>query len=154
MAKKREIDEQDRRLLIEIATGMSYDTRIFAERLRQEVDRLRRGGVDEQQIIRILERDFSTNGRIFGELRNAIKRGLVGGINQAFRRTGAMGQSLRWIAISKNLCDDCRTRAGEIDTWEGWEARGLPASGWSICKEYCYCQLMPESLDIDDTIQL
>ena len=154
MADRRELDEQDRRLLIEIAIGMSYDTRIFSERLRQEIERLRRSGVDEQSIIGVLSQDFGSNGRIFGELRNSIKRGVVGGINQAFRRAGEMGQSLRWVAISKNLCDDCRTRAGEIDTWENWEARGMPGSGWSVCKEYCYCQLVPASLDVDDTIRL
>ena len=154
MADRRELDEQDRRLLIEIATGMSYDTRIFSERLRQEIERLRRSGVDEQSIIGVLSQDFGSNGRIFGELRNSIKRGVVGGINQAFRRAGEMGQSLRWVAISKNLCDDCRTRAGEIDIWENWEARGMPGSGWSVCKEYCYCQIVPASLDVDDTIRL
>ena len=154
MADRRELDEQDRRLLIEIATGMSYDTRIFSERLRQEIERLRRSGVDEQSIIGVLSQDFGSNGRIFGELRNSIKRGVVGGINQAFRRAGEMGQSLRWVAISKNLCDDCRTRAGEIDIWENWEARGMPGSGWSVCKEYCYCQLVPASLVVDDTIRL
>ena len=154
MVKKRELDEKDRRLLIETALGLSYDIRIFSERLGQEIDRLTRNGLDEQSIIRVLEQDLATNGRIFGELRNSIKRGVTGGINQAFRRAGEMGQSLKWIAISKNLCDDCRSRAGEVDTWDNWEARGMPASGWSACKEYCYCQLMPESLDIDDTITI
>ena len=154
MAKKRELDEKDRRLLIETALGLSYDIRIFSERLGQEIDRLTRNGLDEQSIIRVLEQDLATNGRIFGELRNSIKRGVTGGINQAFRRAGEMGQSLKWIAISKNPCDDCRSRAGEVDTWDNWEARGMPSSGWSVCKEYCYCLLMPESLDIDDTITI
>ena len=154
MAKKRELDEKDRRLLIETALGLSYDIRIFSERLGQEIDRLTRNGLDEQSIIRVLEQDLATIGRIFGELRNSIKRGVTGGINQAFRRAGEMGQSLKWIAISKNPCDDCRSRAGEVDTWDNWEARGMPSSGWSVCKEYCYCQLMPESLDIDDTITI
>ena len=151
---KDDLDGKDRRLLTAIAAGMSYDTRVFDQRFRQEIDRLTRGGLDEQSIIRVLEQDLATNGRIFGELRNSIKRGVTGGVNQAFRRAGEMGQSLKWIAISKNLCDDCRSRAGEVDTWDNWEARGMPASGWSICKEYCYCQLMPESLDIDDTITI
>ena len=154
MANNRELDEKDRRLLIETALGLSYDIRIFSERLGQEIDRLTRNGLDEQSIIRVLEQDLATNGRIFGELRNSIKRGVTGGINQAFRRAGEMGQSLKWIAISKNPCDDCRSRAGEVDTWDNWEARGMPSSGWSVCKEYCYCQLMPESLDIDDTITI
>ncbi len=154
MAKNRKLDEKDRRLFTEVATGLSYDIRIFSERLRQEISRLRRSGVDEQSIIRVLSQDFSTNGRIFGELRNSIKRGVVGGINQAFRRAGEMGESLRWIAVSKNICDDCKSRAGQIDTWKGWEARGMPGSGWSICKEFCYCQLMPEDIDVDDKIRI
>jgi len=153
MAKEgTELDGKDRRLLAEIASGMSYDTRIFNQRFRQQIERLRRSGLDEQSIIRVLEQDFMSNGRIFGELRNSIKRGVVGGINQAFRRSGEMGEGLRWIAVSKNICDDCQSVAGEIDTWENWEKRGLPGSGWSICKDNCYCQLVPESMEIDDSI--
>lgn len=147
-----ELDERDRRLLTEIASGMSYDSRIFNQRIRQQVERLRRSGLDEQSIIGVLEQDFMSNGRIFGELRNSIKRGVVGGINQAFRRSGEMGEGLRWIAVSKNICDDCQSVAGEVDTWENWEQRGMPGSGWSICKDNCYCQLVPESMEIDDSI--
>jgi len=150
--KQEQLDERDRELLIAVALGLSYDIRIFAQRLGQEIDRLTRSGLDEQSIIGVLRQDLSTNGRIFGELRNSIKRGVVGGINQAFRRAGEMGQGLKWIAISKNLCDDCRQRAGEVDTWDNWEARGMPGSGWSICKEYCYCQLVPEEVEIDDRV--
>ena len=152
--KQEQLDEKDRGLLIAIALGISYDIRIFAQRLGQEIRRLTRSGLDEQSIIGVLRQDFNAYGRIFGELRNSIKRGIVGGINQAFRRTGEMGKGLKWVTISKNICDDCRQRAGEIDTWDNWEARGMPGSGWSVCKEHCYCQLMPESLDIDDSIIL
>tara|TARA_R110002020_G_scaffold320815_2_gene536725 strand:- start:1786 stop:2253 length:468 start_codon:yes stop_codon:yes gene_type:complete len=151
---KDDLDGKDRRLLTAIVAGMSYDTRVFDQRFRQEIDRLTRGGLDEQSIIRVLEQDFASNGRIFGELRNSIKRGVIGGINQAFRPTGEMGQNLRWVAISKNICDDCQSVAGEIDTWENWQSRGVPGSGWSICKEYCYCQLIPEDIEIDDSITL
>tara|TARA_R110000823_G_scaffold314029_1_gene442326 strand:+ start:191 stop:658 length:468 start_codon:yes stop_codon:yes gene_type:complete len=147
-----ELDERDRRLLTEIASGMSYDSRIFSQRIRQQIERLRRSGLNEQSIIGVLEQDFMSTGRIFGELRNSIKRGVVGGINQAFRRSGEMGEGLRWIAVSKNICDDCQSVAGEVDTWENWEQRGMPGSGWSICKDSCYCQLVPESMEIDDSI--
>jgi len=151
---RSKLDGKDRRLFSKIADGLSYDIRIFSERLRQEIRRLRESGVDEQSIIRVLAQDFDTNGRIFGELRNSIKRGVIGGINQVFRRTGEMGESLKWIAISKNICDDCRSRAGEVDTWENWESRGMPGSGWSVCKEYCYCQLLPVTLDVSDSFKL
>ena len=155
MANEQErLDEQDRGLLIAVALGLSFDIRIFSERLRQEIDRLGRSGLNEQSIIGVLSQDYTTNGRIFGELRNSIKRGVVGSINQVFRREGGMGQGLRWVAVSKNICSDCVARAGEIDTWSGWESRGMPGSGWSICREYCYCQLIPEEVEIDDRIKI
>ena len=148
------LDDKDREILLLVALGLSYDIRVFNERLTQEIQRLRRNGVSEQSIIRTLQTDLTNQGRIFGELRNAINRGVTGGINQAFRRYGEMGGKLKWVAISKNICPDCKERAGQIDTWENWEARGMPGSGFSVCKEYCYCQLVPESLDIENKIKL
>ncbi len=154
MPDERKLDDKDREILLWVALGLSYDVRIFAERLGQEIERLTRSGISEQSIIGILSADLNRKGRIFGELRNSIKRGIVGGINQAFRRSGEMGQKLRWVTVSKNVCPDCESRAGQVDTWEGWEAVGMPASGWSVCKEYCYCQLIPEDIEIDDRIRL
>ena len=154
MADEKRLDDKDRGILLWVTLGLSYDVRIFAERLGQEIDRLIRSGVSEQSIIGVLSQDLNSRGRIFGEFRNSIKRGVVGGINQAFRRAGEMGQKLRWVAVSKNICPDCEERAGQVDTWEGWESRGMPASGWSICKEYCYCQLIPADIEIDDNLKI
>ncbi|MBT7929447.1 hypothetical protein HN682_05995 [Candidatus Peregrinibacteria bacterium] len=154
MADKEGLDDKDREILLWIALGLSYDVRIFSERLGQEIERLTRSGVSEQSIIGVLDTDFRSKGRIFGEFVRSVKRGVVGGINQAFRRSGEMGRKLRWITVSKNVCPDCESRAGELDTWEGWESRGMPASGWSVCKEFCYCQLMPEDIEINDTIKI
>jgi hypothetical protein len=153
MAKKgNELDGKDRRLLAEITTGMSYDSRVFNQRLRQQIERLTKSGLDEQSIIRVLEQDFNTNGRIFGEFRNSIKRGIVGGINQAFRRAGEVGEKLRWVTVSKNPCSDCVSISGEVDSYDNWVARGLPGSGWSLCRENCYCQIIPESVEIEESI--
>jgi len=154
MPEQEQLDDKDREILLWVALGLSFDIRVFSERLSQETGRLRRAGVSEQSIIGILDRDLKSGGRIFGELRNAIKRGVVGGINQAFRRNGDMGAKLKWVAISKNICADCSSRAGALNTWEGWGAEGMPGSGWSVCKEFCYCQLIPDTIDIDDKIQL
>ena len=85
------LDDKDREILLLVALGLSYDIRVFNERLTQEIQRLRRNGVSEQSIIRTLQADLTNQGRIFGELRNAINRGVTGGINQAFRRYGEMG---------------------------------------------------------------
>lgn len=154
MAEHRELDDKDRGILLWVALGLSYDVRIFSERLRQEIDRLVRSGVSEQSIAGVLSEDLSRQGRIFGEFRNSIKRGIIGGINQAFRRAGRMGEKLKWVTISKNVCPDCEERAGQVDSWEGWEARGMPSSGWSLCKEYCYCQLIPADIEINDNLKL
>ena len=150
----QELDDKDREILLWIALGLSYDVRIFTERLAQEVDRLTRAGVNQQSIIGFLTQDLTTNGRIFGEFRNSIKRGIVGGINQAFRRAGEVGQKLKWVTVSKNICSDCESRAGQSETWDTWQSLGMPGSGWSICKEHCYCQLVPDSFDVDDKLQL
>ena len=150
----RKLDDKDREILLLAALGLSYDIRIFNERFSQEIERLRRNGASEQSIIRTLDSDLATKGRVFGELRNSIKRGVIGAINQAFRRSGDMGRKLKWVAISKNICPDCKVRAGEVDTWENWEARGMPGSGFSVCKEFCYCQLVPEDLDVEDKLKL
>lgn len=152
MPEQETLDAKDTEILLLAAFVLSYDVQIFADRLRQEIERLTRNGVSEQSIVGILDTDLKSRGRIFGELSNSIKRGVVGGINQAFRRSGEMGEGLRWIAVSKNICDDCQSVAGEVDTWENWEQRGMPGSGWSICKDSCYCQLVPESMEIDDSI--
>jgi len=154
MADEKRLDDKDRGILLWVTLGLSYDVRIFAERLGQEIDRLIRSGVSEQSIIGVLSQDLNSRGRIFGEFRNSIKRGVVGGINQAFRRAGEMGQKLRWVAVSRNICPDCEERAGQVDSWEGWESRGMPASGWSVCKEYCYCQLIPADVEIDDNLKI
>ena len=148
------IQEEDANTAYWVALLLAYDARIFAERLGQEIRRLNGSGLSEQSIIGSLYEYLRGNGRIFGELKNSIKRGLVGGINQAFRRSGDMGEKLRWIAVSNNLCSDCASRAGEVDTWDGWIARGLPGSGWSICKEFCYCQLVPDGMGVDDKLKL
>ena len=154
MPEQEKLDDKDREILLWVALGLSYDVRIFAERFGQEIGRLNASGVSQQSIIGTLNDDLRRNGRIFGELRNAIKRGIIGGINQAFRRTGDMGQKLRWITVSKNTCPDCESRAGEVDSWEGWQAKGMPGSGWSVCKEYCYCQLIPDDIEINTTIAI
>jgi hypothetical protein len=35
-----------------------------------------------------------------------------------------------------------------------WVARGMPGTGWSVCRASCYCQIVPEKTDIDDVIKI
>ena len=106
-------------------------------------------------IVRTLESDFLGGGRIFGEYSRSRKRGIVLGIMQGFRvgQDAIYGDSLRfrWVSVgSPRICPDCESRINQINTWDNLEAEGLPASGFSICKENCYCQLIPEDVEIEN----
>ena len=125
--------------------------------LEREIAVLRGSGVGDRAIIQILSDDLRTEEEFFGEFRNTIKRGIVGGIMQGFRvgQDNIYGDNvmMRWVSVgSPKICGDCASRIGQIDTWENWQAAGLPASGFSVCKENCYCQLIPEDIPIDDKV--
>ena len=141
--------------------AITYFGSIFVERIEQEIAILGRAGMSDAGIIRTLTADLDTGGRIFGEYSRAIKRGIVLGIMQGFRvgQDAVYGDSVkfRWVSVgSPNICDDCESRIDQVLTWNEWEAEGLPASGFSVCKENCYCQLVPEDVEIDNpiTVQL
>ena len=138
-----------------IAVALYADT--FVTRIQQEVAILRGAGMSDSGIIRTLTEFISTRGRIFGEYSRAIKRGIVYGIMQSFRvgQDSVYGDSvrMRWVSVgSPNVCKDCEERIDTIDEWNNWESQGLPASGFSVCKENCYCQLIPEDIEIDNPV--
>jgi hypothetical protein len=47
-----------------------------------------------------------------------------------------------WV-LGKNHrhCPDCEARAGRTETLEDWELIGTPKSGFSVCQDFCRCQL-------------
>ena len=152
-----EIEQQDEDTLLWVALGLAYGIDVLATRIEREIAILRGSGVGDAAIVQILSDDLRAGGRIFGEFRNTIKRGIVGGIMQVFRigQDNVYGDSVnfRWVSDgSPRICDDCASRVGQVDTWENWQAEGLPASGFSVCKENCYCQLIPEDIPIDDKV--
>ncbi len=155
---ENEATEEDEQLLLWIALGIGYDIAIFATRLEREIAILRATGTTESSILDILQRDYNTRGRIFGELRNSVKRGVVLGIMQSSRlgQASVYGDSVekfRWINVEGHkICEDCLGRAGGVDTWEGWMSRGMPGSGWSLCGGNCYCDIVPEGIKIDDSV--
>ena len=152
-----EIEQQDEDTLLWVALGLAYGIDVLATRIEREIAILRGSGVGDAAIVQILSDDLRAGGRIFGEFRNTLKRGIVGGIMQGFRigQDNVYGDSVnfRWVSVgSPRICDDCASRVGQVDTWENWQAEGLPASGFSVCKENCYCQLIPEDIPIDDKV--
>ena len=153
------LEEEDENILLWAALGISFGIDIFLTRLEREVAILRNAGVSEREILNILGNDLATNGRIFGEFRNTIKRGIVSATMQASRigadRVYGDSVAMRWVSVgSPKICVDCKARIGEVRSWEEWEALGLPASGFSVCKEFCYCQLVPESVPMPASLSI
>tara|TARA_R100000808_G_C2148375_1_gene156516 strand:- start:1005 stop:1511 length:507 start_codon:yes stop_codon:yes gene_type:complete len=151
------LEKGDENILLWATLGISFGIDIFVTELEREVALLRASGIGEAEISGILGRDLKSNGRIFGAFRNTIKRGIVSTIMQASRQgqDSVYGDRVdfAWISVgSPRICVDCEGRIGEVDTWENWERRGLPASGFSVCKERCYCQLIPTDIEMDETV--
>lgn len=48
-----------------------------------------------------------------------------------------------WHCALVKTCHDCLPRHGNTDTRANWRRRGRPRSGWSVCRGYCRCQLLP-----------
>ena len=153
----QDLTEEDENILLWSAIGATVAVDIFTTRIESEILRLRQANVGDAEIARVLRDDFESRGRIFGEYANNLRRGVISGIMQGarFGQDTVYGDRLRfrWVSVGSNkICVDCQERIGRIKTWEAWEAIGLPATGFSICKEFCYCQLIPEDIEIDDRV--
>ena len=153
------IEEEDENILLWATLGISFGIDIFLTRIEREIALLRNAGITEAAILDILGSDLATGGRIFGEFRNTIKRGVVSSVMQASRigQDRIYGDSvmMRWVSVgTPKICVDCSERIGEGRSWEEWESLGLPASGFSVCKEFCYCQLVPESVPMPSSLRL
>ena len=155
----QELGEDDENILLWATLGVGYGIDVFVTKIEREIAILRNAGLSESAIRTVLGNDLANNGRIFGELRNTIKRGVVSGIMQASRigqdRIYGDSVKMRWVSVgTPRICVDCEARIGEIRSWDEWEAIGLPASGFSVCKEFCYCQLVPEEVSMPDSLRL
>ena len=153
------LEEEDENILLWATLGVSYGIDIFITRLEREIALLRNAGVTDAAIFDILGNDLAANGRIFGEFRNTIKRGIVSATMQASRigadRVYGDSMMFRWVSVgTPKICPDCEMRIGEIRSWDEWEASGLPASGFSVCKEFCYCQLVPSSISMPASLSV
>ena len=163
MADEREnsqnLKEEDENVLLWATLGIGYGIDVFATRIEREIALLRNAGVSEREIVNILRNDLATNGRIFGEFRNTIKRGIVSATMHASRlgqdRIYGDSVDMQWVSVgTPRICVDCEKRVGQVRTWNEWEAVGLPASGFSVCKEFCYCQLIPSSISMPSSVTL
>ena len=155
----QDIKEEDENILLWATLGISFGIDIFLTRLQREIAILRNAGITETAIVNILGNDFANNGRIFGEFRNTVKRGIVSSVMQASRvgadRVYGDRMMFRWVSVgTPKICGDCTARIGEVRSWEEWESLGFPGSGFSVCKEFCYCQLVPEEIEMPASLSL
>ena len=153
------LKNEDENILLWATLGISYGIDVFITKLEREIALLRNAGVSELAIKDILRNDLTTNGRIFGEFRNTIKRGIVSATMHASRigqdRIYGDSVAMQWVSVgSPKICVDCEDRIGEVRTWDEWESIGLPASGFSVCKEFCYCQLIPTDIKMPSSLSL
>ena len=132
---------------------MVFNVNVFSEKINKTVVNMTNAGMNRQVITNTLNQDMKNGGQIFGELRNETRETLVGGIN----KSGALGQyetyldngiteesKFAWVTASGHkICIDCAGRGGVEKTFEQWESEGLPGSGWSVCRGYCYCVIDP-----------
>ena len=152
------LKEEDENILLWATLGISFGIDVFITKLEREIALLRNAGVSEAAIVDILGNDLATGGRIFGEFRNTIKRGIVSATMHASRvgqdRVYGDSVDMQWVSVgSPRICVDCEPRIGEVRTWDEWEVAGLPASGFSVCKEFCYCQLIPSSIPMQSSLR-
>jgi len=74
-------------------------------------------------------------------LREANRRAIAQ-INTVQQIGGDVKKPLVWIVEGgPNTCSYCASNAGEVDTYEGWEARGLPGAETCLGGDSCRCML-------------
>ena len=114
------------------------------------IKQLRISGATDDTIIALLLADLDNGGRIFGSVTNGVVNTVKANVNvignvaamATYEQAGV--QEFKWITVNgSNACPDCIPRDGRIETMEFWAAIGTPASGWSVCREHCNCELAP-----------
>ena len=86
--------------LVGVLERTMSDSFIFAERLNKFTAGMTQNGATTEAIQQVLLSDQVNNGRIFGELKSALKESLVEGTNQA----GRMGQVLEYPKDKEYYC--------------------------------------------------
>ena len=130
-------------LLSNTLDSMKYDVDRFSASINKSVSTMRARGLSESSIQANLTKDMRAGRGAFGELKNSIKESTAQAINQT-SRLGQISEyneftNFMWVTVAGHkVCFDCAERSGAILTYEEWEGEGLPGTGWSVCKGYCY----------------
>ena len=149
LASLDELPPEVETMLLGVMDKMVYDVRTFSNSLEKSVFTMSQAGISENVIKETLTNDMGTGGSIFGKLRNDTKASIVDGINQSAKLGQYQNYDLDkgefvWVSVGGHrICMDCDGRAGQKMTFAEWEGEGLPGSGWSVCRGFCYCVLDP-----------
>jgi len=119
--------------------------------IEQYITRLAQQGMDIKKIKEQLFKDFAEGGQLFGQLKNSIQQQVLYTINNTntFVKIEQLSdryyeQDYTWIAVvDKKTCPDCAPRHLMVKSLKEWEDLGLPGTGWSYCREFCRCSIVP-----------
>ena len=122
---------------------------IVTSNLTSRINSMRLSGMAVSEVRKVLIADLIAGGRIFGQLRNGVKRISKNAIEEAgniaaikaFEQAGL--KEYEWITVGKNICPDCRPRHGMEGDLGYFRSIGLPKSEFSVCGTNCNCQLVP-----------
>lgn len=139
--------------LLLMEQNMITTGKIFKAKLADLITSLETRGMTTEQVANVLLDDLQNDGQIFG----GLKRGLIGAsddlVNVTSQRLSSEqfreqspNELMTWIAVLVATCIDCLPRHGVTRKYSEWVARGLPASGFSVCKGRCDCQLFPANI--------
>tara|TARA_R110002012_G_scaffold36532_5_gene103053 strand:- start:1729 stop:2223 length:495 start_codon:yes stop_codon:yes gene_type:complete len=136
-------------LNLKISTLLDNLSLIVASNLAFRIGSMQTSGMSQKEIRNILLADLVTGGRLFGQLKNGVKRISKNAIEEAgnlaamraFEQKGY--KEYKWITVGKNICPDCKTRHGDTGDISYFSTIGLPKSGFSVCEHNCNCQLVP-----------
>ena len=147
-----EIRDEAEKVFFPLEIALKAQAVRTAVTLEEFIQIQRAAGIADEIIEQALLNDLNTGGRIFGEFINSLNLNVSGRMNELANKAAKIefGRNPKkkkvWIAALVNTCPDCLPRHNQVDTEENWEIRGEPASGWSVCRSNCQCQL----LDIED----
>ena len=136
-------------LNIKVTTMFENLAMLVSGNLETKIQSMSQSGMTTKEVRRILLTDLIGGGRLFGQLRNGVKRISKNSIEEAgniasikrFMNEGI--QEYKWITVGVNICPDCRLRHGDTGTLNYFKAIGMPKSGFSICEHNCNCLLVP-----------
>ena len=122
---------------------------IVTSNLVSRINSMKLSGMSTAETRKVLVADLITGGRIFGQLRNGVKRisknaieeaGNIASIKQFIAKDY---KEYKWITVGKNICPDCKPRHGTTGDISYFSTIGLPKSEFSVCGTNCNCQLVP-----------